>query len=126
MTTDNLITLLCIENGETTRFSVEVNRHKIVEELKKAIKKQKSPEFDDIAVDKLTLLRVSIPLVPANKVKPIILSEIESATKLEPENDISEYFEENPPKKTIHIIVQHPPQGNSDASLFLQRYMACP
>ncbi|KAI9236737.1 MAG: hypothetical protein BYD32DRAFT_437209 [Podila humilis] len=103
------------ENGEVgvkdaTPFSVEVDRTKTVDHLKDLIKAKKAPEFDDIAADKLTLWRVSIPVVPLNKRKPIVLTEVKSAVELDPTDDLSDVFEEKPPKKTIYIIVQRPPQ----------------
>jgi hypothetical protein len=55
------------------------------------------------------------PSVPANKHKPIVLNEVESSTELDPTDDVSEFFDKPPPKKTIHIIVQRPPLGNVDA-----------
>ncbi|KAF9212178.1 hypothetical protein BGZ59_007127, partial [Podila verticillata] len=83
---------------DATPLSVEVDRTKTVD------------DFDDIAADKLTLWRVSIPVVPLNKRKPIVLTEVKSAVELDPTDDLSDVFEEKPPKKTIHIIVQRPPQ----------------
>lgn len=110
---DNLLILFCVVDGESTPFPVEIESAKTVGQLKDAIKEKKSPEFDDIAADKLTLWRVSITLGPLKDRKPIILSKVESATELDPGNDISDDFEETPPKKTIHVIVQRPLQGKN-------------
>ncbi|KAF9113508.1 hypothetical protein BGX30_006927, partial [Mortierella sp. GBA39] len=57
----------------------------------------------------LTLWRVSVPVVPADKHKAIVLNEFDSATELDPTDDIADVFPDKPPKKTIHIIVQRPP-----------------
>ncbi|KAG0008273.1 hypothetical protein BGZ81_004183, partial [Podila clonocystis] len=117
--TDSRLTLLCIENGETTPFSVKVDRNEIVDELKKAIKTEKAPRYDDVAADDLTLWRVSIPLVPLNERKPVFLSEVDSAIELDPADDISDVFEPkltrkiHEPKtpKKLDIIVKRPPQA---------------
>ncbi|KAF9320026.1 hypothetical protein BG003_007388 [Podila horticola] len=114
---DNLLSLFCLVDGEATSnvFSIKVPSNDTVDDLKKLIKTEKSPAFDDIPADKLTLWRVSIPIVPANKHNPIVLNEIDSPTELSPADDISDVFEVQQPKKTIHIIVQRPSQGNANA-----------
>ncbi|KAG0354095.1 hypothetical protein BG005_006764, partial [Podila minutissima] len=90
-------TLLCVVEGETSSnaFPVEIELTKTISHLKKLIKTAKSPEFDDIVADKL---------------KPIALNDCESPQKLEPLDSISDVFKETPPKKTIHVLVQRPPQ----------------
>ncbi|KAG0195900.1 hypothetical protein BGX28_000398 [Mortierella sp. GBA30] len=108
--TDNRVTLLCIENGEATPFSVEVDRDEIVDELKKAIKTELAPLFKDVTTKDLKLWHVSIPLAPLHERKPITLNKFDSAKELDPTDDISDVFKETPPKKTIHIIIQRPPQ----------------
>ncbi|KAH7048589.1 hypothetical protein BKA57DRAFT_513495 [Linnemannia elongata] len=108
---DNQLTLFCLVDGEATSnaFSVEIEPTKTVDALKNAIKTKKAPEFDNIAADKLTLWYVLIPVVPANKHKPIVLDDfLEAATELDPTDDVADVFSEKPPKKTIHIIVQRP------------------
>ncbi|KAK5822985.1 hypothetical protein F5H01DRAFT_401412 [Linnemannia elongata] len=108
---NNPLTLFCLADGEGTSnaFSIKIASTDTVDDLKERIKTKKSPEFDDIAADKLTLWRVSIQVVSANKHKPILLNEIDSPTELDPTDDLSDVFEETPPKKTIHVILQRPP-----------------
>ncbi|KAF9922893.1 hypothetical protein BGZ67_010221, partial [Mortierella alpina] len=114
--TDNLLTLFCLVDGEATSnaFSVKVSSSDTVDDLKELIKNKKAPEFDDIAVDRLTLWRVSIPMTRDNDELPILFNNIskEEKEKLHPADDLSDIFDEKPPKKTIHIIVQRPPQGD--------------
>ncbi|KAF9325121.1 hypothetical protein BG006_011376 [Podila minutissima] len=109
--TDNRISLFCLVNGEATSnaFSIKIPSTDTVDDLKKLIKADQTPIFDDITANSLTLWRVSLPVISANKHKPIVLSEFESATELDPTDDISDVFEDQPPKKTIHIIIQRPP-----------------
>src|SRR5690349_761841 len=98
--TDSLSTLFCLVDGEATSnaFSVKVSSSDTIDNLKKLIKAEKTPEFDDLAADMLTLWRVSHPVIAANKHNPILLSAIDSATELDPTDDFSDVFEEKPPK----------------------------
>ncbi|KAF9407611.1 hypothetical protein BGZ94_002636 [Podila epigama] len=89
-------------------FSIDIDQTKTVDHLKDAIKAKQSPDFDDITAKALTLWRVSIPVVPANKHKPVVLNEVDSPTELDSTDDVSEVFPDKPAKKTIHIIVQRP------------------
>lgn len=93
-----------------------------VDGLKKEIKHQKAPGFDDIAADELTLWRVSIPVaddndeVDDNNDLPILLNNI-------PKNDkkklkavtqkVFNVFGNKHDEKMIHVIVQWPPSGNA-------------
>ena len=43
-------------------FPVEIEKNKVVGDLKEDIKKKQAPEFDDIPADKLVLFQVSIPV----------------------------------------------------------------
>ncbi|KAG0278825.1 hypothetical protein BGZ97_009677, partial [Linnemannia gamsii] len=117
---NNPLTLFCLVDGEpqSNVFSVKATPTDTVDDLKKLIKAEKTPRFDDVAADELTLWRVSIPVVPANKHKPIVLNEFESATELDPTDDVSDVFPEAPPKKTIHVIVQRPPQERLEKDVF--------
>ncbi|KAF8944095.1 hypothetical protein BGZ47_004663 [Haplosporangium gracile] len=109
--TDSPLTLFCLVDGEvaSNAFPVSTSTTTLVGELKDLIKTSKSSKFNDVASDKLNLWRVSIPVVSANEHKPIVLNEIDSPTELDPTDDISDVFDEKPPKNTIHIIVQRPP-----------------
>ncbi|KAG0277967.1 hypothetical protein BGZ97_009804, partial [Linnemannia gamsii] len=108
--TDNLLTLFCLVDGETTSnaFPVEIESSKTIGDLRKLIKTEIPDTFNGVDAKDLALWRVSIP-VAANKHKPIVLNEFESATELDPTDDVSDVFPDKPPKKTIHVIVQRPP-----------------
>ncbi|KAG0087340.1 hypothetical protein BGZ92_007414 [Podila epicladia] len=113
-----LMQLFCLVSGESTSnaFSVDIDPTKTIGDLKKLIKTEKtSTRFDDIADGELTLWRISVPVALANKHRPVIVSNIqsESKTKLDPTDDISDVFEDQPPKETIHILVQRPPPGKT-------------
>lgn len=119
---DNRLTLFCLVDGlpSARAFPIKATFADTVGDLKDLIKTNQTPAFDDITPDQLTLWRVSIPVVPADKHKPIVLNEFESATELDPTDDISDVFADQPPKKTIHIIVQLPSQSRSGNVLIHQ------
>ncbi|KAF9314604.1 hypothetical protein BG003_003982 [Podila horticola] len=81
--TDNLMRLFCLVNGEPTSnaFPVEIKSTKTIGDLKDLIKTKKTPEFDDIAADKLTLWRVTIPITDDDNEIPILLNNITSDRK---------------------------------------------
>ncbi|KAG0047663.1 hypothetical protein BGZ90_007830 [Linnemannia elongata] len=110
---NKILNLFCLVDGEGTSnaFSVKVASTDTVDGLKKLIKAEKTNKFSDFDADQLTLWRVSIPVVPANRHKPIFLNEIESPVELDPTDDVSEAFPSRNklPKKTIYVIVQRPP-----------------
>ncbi|KAF9580569.1 hypothetical protein BGW38_002721 [Lunasporangiospora selenospora] len=108
--TDKQLTLFCLVDGEVTSnaFSVKISSSDSVDDLRELIKSKKS----HVDANNLTLWCVSHPVIAANKRQPVLLSAIDSPAELEPTDDIADAFPEAPPKKTIHIIVQRPPQGN--------------
>ncbi|KAG0244616.1 hypothetical protein BG011_002889, partial [Mortierella polycephala] len=102
--TDNHLTLFCLVDGELTPFPVEIASTKTIGGLKDAIKTKKANHFQDVDADELTLWRVSIPVVPKKERKEISLADVPSKEELDETDDLSDVFEETPPKKTIHII----------------------
>ncbi|KAF9275585.1 hypothetical protein BGZ74_003968, partial [Mortierella antarctica] len=108
--TDNHMNFFCLVDGESTPFPVEIESTKTIGDLKDAIKAKKTNEFSDIDADMLTLWKVSIPVVPKKDRKEISLADVPSKEELDETDDVSDVFKETPPKKTIHIIVQRPPQ----------------
>lgn len=107
---DNHLTLFCLVDGEATSraFSVDIDRTKSVDYLKKLVKLEKTPRFNDVAPDELILWRVSIP--DDNQVSARI-DTLDGKEKLNnPRTRLSELFPEHPDDKT-YIIVQRPPQG---------------
>ncbi|KAF9557171.1 hypothetical protein EC968_007782 [Mortierella alpina] len=119
-TTTTTLTLFCLVDGEATSraFSVEIDSSKAVDGLRDHIKAKIPDTFDRVDAKDLTLWRVSHSVIAANKHNPVLLSTIDSPIELDPTDDISDVFEEKPPKKTIHIIVQRPPpQGDLHADI---------
>ena len=107
--TENRLSLFCLVDGDASSntFSVKIPSSDTVDDLKNLIVKgDQAPAFRDVAAKDLILWRVSLPVITANKHKPIVLSKIDFKTELDPTDDMSDVFADNPPKKTIHIIVQ--------------------
>ncbi|KAI9239538.1 MAG: hypothetical protein BYD32DRAFT_478323 [Podila humilis] len=98
--TDTLMRLFSLVDEEATSnaFPVEIEPSKTVGHLKDLIKAKKTNNFHDVDADDLTLWRVSIPVVPANKHTPIVLNGFESSTELDPTDDVSDIFVEQPLK----------------------------
>ncbi|GBB85990.1 hypothetical protein RclHR1_12420004 [Rhizophagus clarus] len=90
------ITLLYLVKGNSiaNAFSVKVSRDKPIDELKKTIKTEKAPEFDNFPADRLRLWKVD----QLRNSKKELLSI----------NDIGQYWPEKPSKESIHVIVELP------------------
>ncbi|KAG0092104.1 hypothetical protein BGZ93_003296 [Podila epicladia] len=111
--TDNHMSLFCLVDGESTAsvFPVKLSLDDSIGDLKDLIKTKKSPEFDDVAADKLTLWRVSIPITEDEI--PILLNNVADTDKkkLSPATRLSKLCPEELPEEMVHIIVQRPPQN---------------
>ncbi|KAF9314603.1 hypothetical protein BG003_003981, partial [Podila horticola] len=120
--TDNRMSLFCLAHVEpsSNAFPVEIESTKTIGDLKDLIKTKKTPEFDDIAADKLTLWRVTIPITDDDNETPILLNNV-TKKKLGPLTRLSKVFPEDIPEESIiHIIVQRPPPGVVSESDFVQ------
>ncbi|KAI8594678.1 hypothetical protein EDD21DRAFT_74345 [Dissophora ornata] len=107
--TNNPLALFCVIERESNPFSVKINPSDTVDDVKDAIKAKKANDLSDVDADRLTLWKVEMPLPSLEERKPIVLNEVDFAIELkDPTDDISDVFKEQPPKKTISIIVQRP------------------
>ncbi|KAF9297132.1 hypothetical protein BGZ88_010967 [Linnemannia elongata] len=110
---DNHPTLLCLVEGDpiSKAFAMPVPSTGIIGQFRSIIHLSKPVWFKDLEAEDLTLWRVSIPVVSANKHKPVVMNEIGSPTELDPIDDVSEVFpsQDKLPKKTINVIIQRPP-----------------
>src|SRR4051794_35849462 len=116
------ITLFCLACGNSAEnvFPVRISKMLFVGDLKKLIKKEKAPRFDDFAADELTLYKVNIPGNDAAiQQLPKVLHEDKDKgiEKLQPTWDISDYFPVAPTKKHIHVIVERPPASSGKTLL---------
>ncbi|ORZ18265.1 hypothetical protein BCR41DRAFT_44323 [Lobosporangium transversale] len=108
------IKLFCILDGDSSAFEVQLDADDSIAALKKAIKKEKEPEFDYIPADKLNLFHVSVPDEGAT----INLANIESKELLtRATSKISKIFGTSPlPEETINVIIQRPLEDPSTST----------
>ncbi|KAI8355057.1 hypothetical protein B0O80DRAFT_52621 [Mortierella sp. GBAus27b] len=109
--TDKKLTLFCLVEGEATgnAFPVSTSSAATVGELKDLIKTETANQFSDVDANQLTLWKVCRAITD-NEELPILLDRLNEKKKLGQADELSDVFEEKPPKKTIHVIVQRPPQ----------------
>lgn len=136
--TDKSLHMFCLVDGDpiSKAFPLAILSTETVGQLRNTIHLSKPIWFKDLEAEDLLLWSVSIPVVPANKNRPILLNEFDSAKELDPTDDVADVFSDTPPKKTIHTIVQRPLPGNADtltlncvfqmARSFLQLYIFFP
>ncbi|KAG0340630.1 hypothetical protein BG000_011524 [Podila horticola] len=112
--TDNYLNLFCLVDGKSTSeaFFVEIESTETISCLKDAIKAKQSPDFSDVAADKLTLWRVSVPISEDDDEIPILLDNVPTKNKkiLVPVTRLSKVFPRALSKETVHIMVQRPPR----------------
>src|SRR5467141_3225680 len=97
--------LFCWVCGDTQPFPVEISPEKTVGELKKAIVAEKPNRFRGIDANLLNLWKKIILECDKNKLQ---LSDIKDEDELHVTWTVSDYFEEAPQKKSIHIIIKAP------------------
>ncbi|RIA91880.1 hypothetical protein C1645_821430 [Glomus cerebriforme] len=101
------ITLFCLIKGNTTAnaFEVDIEKDKSISHLKKVIKAEKAPEFDNFPADKLRLWKVEIRDDHDDLLSNLTLNDGDEllATK-----KISKYFSDSPPEEHIYVIVKLP------------------
>ena len=108
------ITLLCLVKGNTlaNAFPVDIEKDQLVGHLKKAIKAEKSPVFDNFPADELKLWKVPIS---DDHVDPLNNLSLEDSDELLAIRKISKYFPDSPPEESIHVIVS-PPESTATSS----------
>jgi hypothetical protein len=84
----------CLVDGESTSraFPVEIAAAMTVGQLKDRIKEKKTPKFDDIAADELTLWRVTVAIEDHDEELPVLLDELSVKKELGPATRISKVF----------------------------------
>ncbi|KAI7829702.1 hypothetical protein BC939DRAFT_473913 [Gamsiella multidivaricata] len=102
------LTPFCLTDGEPTSnaFPVSIPSTDTISNLRNLIKAEKAVAFADVAADKLTVWRVSVPVVAVNIHNAVFLNEIDSKTELSPATRLFKIFTEEPSEEAIHITVQ--------------------
>ncbi|KAF9946559.1 hypothetical protein BGZ72_000228 [Mortierella alpina] len=109
--------LFCLVDGESTfnAFPVEIGPDQTIGDLKNLIKTKRTPRFDDVAADELTLWRVSISFPDDNDDEAhILLDSLDEKKKLGPATRLSKVFPEDFSEETIHILVQRTPPAPAE------------
>ncbi|KAF9543648.1 hypothetical protein EC957_000580 [Mortierella hygrophila] len=108
------LSLRCLVDGDriSKSFELATPPTKTFGQLRTTIHLSKPIWFKDLEAEDLTLWKVTIPITKDKSDTPILLKNISNSDKdkLGPTNDVFEWFPQVPQKKTIHIIVQRPPQ----------------
>jgi len=107
---NDAITLFCLVAGDDPvdrTFSVEISKTDTVDKLKKRIKTENSPRFDDITAQELTLWKVNIPLEKLEDFDSVTNLEA-SGEKLSPMRKINKVFPKGVKEEHLHIIVVRP------------------
>ncbi|KAF9979420.1 hypothetical protein BGZ75_009719 [Mortierella antarctica] len=124
----DILTLFCLVDGETTSkaFPVDISSTSTIGHLKKLIKAEKTPRFDDVAADELTLWQVSIHTSDDDDVEeaPVELDKLNEKKKLSPAKSLSKLFVGSLPEETVHILIQRPP--SADAMRVMVRVLTYP
>ncbi|KAG9065972.1 hypothetical protein KI688_002269 [Linnemannia hyalina] len=117
------LSLSRLVDGESTPFPIEIESTKTIGDLKDSVKAALSPQFDDVTAKDLTIWSVSIPVSDDDDDDddeiPMVLDNVNSKDKkkLRAMRGLLEVFPDKPPKNTIHVIVQRPPQGDLHADI---------
>ncbi|KAG0204261.1 hypothetical protein BGX31_003187 [Mortierella sp. GBA43] len=108
-----VLKIWCLVNGTSlsNAFSVNVDASATVDDLKKAIKVDQSPDFDHINPKNLTLWKVAFTARDSDE--PILLDIFKHAKKLLPREVLSSVFT-GPPDGDTYIIVQRPPSATQN------------
>ncbi|KAF9902585.1 hypothetical protein EC991_004758 [Linnemannia zychae] len=113
--TDNRIQLYCLVAGEATpnAFPVWIESTTTIGDLKKLIKVEKSPDFDDIVANNLTLWHATIP--SDNRSSAITVDALDNKEELSnPMTCLSTLFPESPGDGTYIIVQRHPTDSKRD------------
>jgi len=130
----DMLTLYCWVMGDETQrcFPIEILHGKDVSILKKAIKEEKTPQLDHLPADALTLWKVSIPVEEIDTRLRYFQprDDLDNGVyQLSPMDELSDIFQDKPPRKHIHIIVQVPaPQlillSEEGVKKYMEAYLA--
>ena len=106
------ITLFCLVHGEpiANAFAVDIDENMSISHLKKLIKSEKAPEFDDIDANNLVLWKVNIHEDDETTIQHLLLNngKANGIELMRPTWKISKYFLGGLTEEHIHVIVERP------------------
>ena len=110
-------TLLCFIPGGKSVFSVEIDKTKIVDQLKDAIKKKKTQTLANVEADDLILYRVAVNSNLDNKRRKTTLTHLSKNLVQHEELINTSYllaiFDVTPPDRKTWLTLVQIPQGES-------------
>ena len=101
----NMLTIFCWILGDDSAFLVKVHRDQSVYEVKEAIISENPHAFKEIDADELVLWRMD---VKSQERKNFQESGLHDQVPLDDLEEIGVYFNGNPRKQHIHIIITVP------------------
>ncbi|EKM75545.1 hypothetical protein AGABI1DRAFT_109310 [Agaricus bisporus var. burnettii JB137-S8] len=106
-----LLSLFCYVRGESHKnvFLVKIEDGDTVDGLRKAIKTEKSPSFNDIDASSLFLWKVSLPY--SQNIKEDVERHLVGKKPLDPVDDISDLFPLPLEKRTVYVVIDRPAVG---------------
>lgn len=106
-----LLSLFCYVRGESHKnvFLVKIEDGDTVDGLRKAIKTEKSPSFNDIDASSLLLWKVSLPY--SQNIKEDVERHLVGKKPLDPVDDISDLFPLPLEKRTVYVVIDRPAVG---------------
>jgi hypothetical protein len=118
MTTD--ISLVCAVRGEDAdrAFAVWISPLAFVSDLKELIKSKNQKALGDLDAKDLTLWKANIPDADTTILNCFIASD---DSKMFGSREIQDYFDKQPPKKHIHIIIGLPSTSCEYYGVFIAR-----
>ena len=116
MAHSEIYTVFCIAADEDVPFSVEIDKNKTVDQLKKLIKEERGDLFANIASNFLDLYQVDIP--DDDHLDEMVNKKPQGGLKpLRPSEEMANVFSEGLKKGTVHILVQARSGGKSTDEL---------
>ena len=120
MTIDSL-SLFCYVRGDDggEPFKVDIDKEETVSHLRKVIKENKKPRFDDIPADTLSLWKVSLQFSENLKNEVESLNLVDGG-RLMPVEKLSKIFSDME-KKRVHVVVDRPRSASGPVSTSIIR-----
>jgi hypothetical protein len=107
-----MLILVCYVRGDdwNQAFHIKIGKSEPVSALKKAIKEEKRPKFDEIPADSLSLWKVSVQYSKTLE-KDVEALNLVDDDLLQPLDTLSDIFSSDLEKKSVHIIINRPLSG---------------
>ena len=107
-----MLTLFCYVRGDdySNAFVVDIDEDKTVAHLRKAIKEERRPQFDDVPADSLSLWKASV-LINRDIKESVEALDLVDGDSLYPYEILSDIFSSGLEKRCVHIIINRPLSG---------------